>query len=379
MNSHILAIESSCDETAAAVILNGKTILSSSIASSTLVHKKYGGIVPELAAREQIRSIIPVLTEALAPLRTKNTNETYMQTIKRYIDAIAVTIGPGLIGSLLIGIETAKTISFATGIPIIPVNHVIAHMFANFIIQPSAVSRQPSANILEAESKRLIAFPAISLVVSGGHTELYVMKSIKNIQWLGGTLDDAAGEAFDKTARLLGFENRGGAAIQEAASQFSTTQNLKSKIKDQNSKITLPRPYLPDKPYSFSFSGLKTAAVRVVDSLKKQKQYKDETIQQCAYEIQESITDVLVRKTIHAAKIHNAHSILLSGGVASNTRLREKFEGAIQNSGISFRLFAPPFSLCTDNAVTIGIYASIFSTPISWNEITAVSNLSVEI
>ncbi|MBI3955717.1 tRNA (adenosine(37)-N6)-threonylcarbamoyltransferase complex transferase subunit TsaD, partial [Candidatus Gottesmanbacteria bacterium] len=272
----ILAIETSCDETAAAVVEDlpaGRQvelkILSNIVASSTAMHEKYGGIVPEVAAREQLKCIIPVITEALSGL-----------DLHKDIDAIAVTVGPGLIGSLLVGVETAKTLAFVTDKPIIPVNHVIAHMYANFVRdESSVVSRQSSdlkMNRLKAEDGRLIAFPAISLVVSGGHTELYLMKSVKELQWLGGTLDDAAGECFDKTARLLGFGHGGGLAIEKAASKKS------------DGKIKLPRPMM-DESFNFSFSGLKTAVMREWKKLNN-----PELASAFAHEIQESITDVLV-------------------------------------------------------------------------------------
>ncbi|KKQ23636.1 MAG: putative tRNA threonylcarbamoyladenosine biosynthesis protein Gcp [Microgenomates group bacterium GW2011_GWC1_37_12b] len=192
---NILAIESSCDETAAAVIKDGTEILSSIIASSQAMHEKYGGIVPEVASREQLKCILPTITEA-----TKSLD----------YDAIAVTIGPGLIGSLLIGVETAKTIAYVTKKPIIPVNHVLAHIYANFL--------DSRFSILDSR------FPAIALVVSGGHTELFLMTNNKDLKWLGGTIDDAAGEAFDKTARLLGFGSRGGLAIQETAEKSFTVK-----------------------------------------------------------------------------------------------------------------------------------------------------------
>lgn len=232
----ILAIESSCDETAAAVVENGTKILGSSIATSSAMHEKYGGIVPEVAAREQLKCIVPVIKETLK--QYKGVNVSMHQCVNEDIDAIAVTIGPGLIGSLLVGVETAKTIALTTGKPIIPVNHVLAHMYANFI------------------NPHPITFPAISLVVSGGHTELYTMKSEKDLKWLGGTLDDAAGEAFDKTARLLGFGSRGGVAIQEA----SRSEVL---LRRTASDIHLPRPMLDkNNVLNFSFSGLKTAILR---------------------------------------------------------------------------------------------------------------------
>ena len=329
---HILALESSCDETSAAVVVDGVRVLSNVIASSTTMHAKYGGIVPEVAAREQLKCIIPVIKEA---------------TNNLFYDAIAIAVGPGLIGSLLIGVETAKTLALATGKPIIPVNHVLAHMYANFI------------------GNQKIEFPAISLVVSGGHTELFLMESPKKLTWLGGTLDDAAGEAFDKTARLLGFENRGGPAIQEASAKF---QIEKSKFKTK-----LPRPLMYDKTLHFSFSGLKTAIVREWNTL---PEHDDEIISAFSYEVQESITDVLVSKTMAAAEIYGAKSILIAGGVAANLRLREKMEDAADQKFL--KLFIPPIGLCTDNAVYIGSYSYFRGEPVDWHTITAIPDMSVE-
>lgn len=363
----ILAIETSCDETAAAVVEHGTRILSNVVASSTTMHQKYGGIVPEVAAREQLKCIIPTIIEA-----TKNIP----------YDAIAVTVGPGLIGSLLVGVETAKTIAFATGKPIIPVNHVLAHMYANFVNHQQSNEN----NKLTIQYTNTPNFPAISLVVSGGHTELFLMESEKKLTWLGGTLDDAAGEAFDKTARLLGFENRGGPAIQEAANKCHMI-NAKCQIK-------LPRPMMHDKTLNFSFSGLKTAIVREWERYhldvmpnsfrhpkKVLKQVQDDPkgwINALAFEVQEAITDVLVAKTINAAQIHNAQSILISGGVAANLRLREKFQSTIYDLGSKISFHVPPIRLCTDNAVYIGSYAFLRGKQTDWHNITAIPDLSVE-
>jgi N6-L-threonylcarbamoyladenine synthase len=354
----ILAIESSCDETASAIIEDGTTILSQSIATSSSMHEVWGGIVPEVASREQLKSIIPVIMESLSIFIPEEKRKTisYAPVIEKNIDAIAVTVGPGLIGSLLIGVEVAKTIAYVTKKPIIPVNHVLAHMYANFIRnQQSTISNQP------------ISFPAISLVVSGGHTELFLMESPKKLTWLGGTIDDAAGEAFDKTARLLGFGSRGGVAIQESAQLFSHLIN--------NQSINLPRPLLHDKTLNFSFSGLKTAILREVNTIKTNQQFNNETIAQLSFEVQEAITDVLVAKTLHAVEIHQAKSILISGGVAANLRLREKFQSTITNQ----QFYCPPISLCTDNAAYIGSYAYFYGTPVDWHIIEATPNLSVEI
>ncbi|MBI5449307.1 tRNA (adenosine(37)-N6)-threonylcarbamoyltransferase complex transferase subunit TsaD [Candidatus Gottesmanbacteria bacterium] len=343
----ILAIETSCDETAAAVVQDGTKIISNIVASSTKMHEKYGGIVPEVAAREQLRFVIPVIKEALAiftkgAMSLQYSEQAIRQCVNDHIDSIAVTVGPGLIGSLLVGVETAKTIAYITGKPIIPVNHVLAHMYANF---------------LDFDLKISPSFPAISLVASGGHTELYLMKSMKDLIWLGGTLDDAAGECFDKTARLLGFGHGGGLAIQNAAAKYST----KAK-----SKIHLPRPMLHDDTLNFSFSGLKTAVMR-----EWKKNGNSNTVNEFAHEIQESISDVLVEKTLRAAKKYNAQSILLSGGVAANTCLRKKFKGVIS-------FFTPSVELCTDNAAYIASYAYFRGAPAEWHNITAIPDLSVE-
>lgn len=343
---NIIAIESSCDETAASVLTDGTTIVSSVVASSHDMHEKYGGIVPEVAARMQLESIIPVITEALNPLRKPS--EHIHDTIRREIDAVAVTIGPGLIGSLLVGVETAKTIAVLTGKPIIPVNHVLAHMYANFI------------------GDKQIEFPAISLVVSGGHTELYLMKNEKELTWLGGTIDDAAGECFDKTARLLGFGHGGGLAIQQAAARMKSKGNIR-----------LPRPMLnKENAMNFSFSGLKTAILREVNKLKESHEYSEETIHQLSHEVEDSITDVLVKKTVAAADMYGARSILLSGGVSANLRLRKKFEGA---AGNDYALRYPPVELCTDNAVYIGAYAYFRGVKKDWKSINAYPDLSVEV
>lgn len=372
----ILAIESSCDETAVAVVEDGVKIISSVIASSHEMHEKYGGIVPEVAARKQLEFMIPTLDEALSQASMKLSD----------IDAIAVTIGPGLIGSLLVGVETAKTIAATSGKPIIPVNHVLAHMYANFIVHDAVIpgsTRNPSSSsntgsrLNGRDDKQDIQFPAISLVVSGGHTELYLMESLKKLTWLGGTLDDAAGEAFDKTARLMGFGNSGGLAIQNAASK-----HRESSIED---RIKLPRPMLDkDNELNFSFSGLKTAIWREWNkchpgldpgSPKKMDSGSEAGMTSMfAHEVQESITDVLVKKTIRAAELNNARSILLSGGVSANLRLREKFSAF----NTQFPVYVPPVALCTDNAVYIASYAFFRGNQVPWDSVTAVPDLSVE-
>ena len=334
----ILGIETSCDETAAAVIEDGRTILSNVVASSKDLHTKFGGIIPEVAAREQIKCILPVITEALT--------KSYI-SIKE-IDAIAVTIGPGLIGSLLIGVETAKTIAYITKKPIVPVNHIFAHIYANWLI-----------------SDKKIVFPAIALVVSGGHTELFLMHANQELKWLGGTRDDAAGEAFDKTARLLDLGYPGGPAIAAEAAKFEIRSRL------DRDEIKLPRPMMDDDSLDFSFSGLKTAVFREINKLKAMKQWNNGTISFLAYEIQEAITDVLVEKTLRAVKKYKTNTILLGGGVAANKRLTEKFQLKIENCKLKINLFIPPPSLCTDNAAYIASFAYFNYSPVPWDTIDA--------
>jgi len=324
----ILGIETSCDETAAAVIQDGEKILSQVVSSSVKLHQKTGGIIPETAAREQLRYIIPVIKAALD---------------KQVIDALAVTVGPGLIGSLLVGVETAKTLASVWQKPLIPINHLQSHLYANWLKK----GKKPK-------------FPTIGLVVSGGHTDLVLMKKHGQIKWLGGTRDDAAGECFDKCARLLGLSYPGGPAIATAAAKLKG-QKIKNRIK-------LPRPMLYEDNFDFSFSGLKTA---VLAEVKKQKNINSALL---ANEIQEAITDVLVAKTKKAVREYGVDSILLSGGVTANARLREKFKSAFKHS----LLFIPPTELCTDNAIFVASCAYFNYRALSWQKIQADSGLSIE-
>jgi len=359
---NILAIESSCDETAAAIVKDGREIISSTIASSAVFHKQFGGVLPELASRKQLEYIFPVLHDTLKPLQLHTSEKAHpYELIRKEIDAIAVTVGPGLIGSLLVGVETAKTLAYITNKPCIPVNHVPAHIYANLLNTSQ-------------DDKELITYPAIALVVSGGHTELFLMENEHQLQWLSGTIDDAAGEAFDKTGRLLGFENRGGAAIEEAATKYPEARD--------SFQLTLPRPLLHDDTLNFSFSGLKTAVLRI---WQKQKELYTEELQYSqfvsafSYEIQEAISDVLVFKTLRATDQTNAKSILLAGGVAANQRLREKFVTSISAHNPFLSFHAPPVALCTDNAASIASCAYFLNKTADWHTITATPNLSVEI
>ncbi len=335
----ILGIETSCDETAAAVVKDGTKILSNVVASSVELHQKTGGIIPEIAAREQLKCIIPIIKEALENAQIKS----------QKIDVIAVTNGPGLIGSLLVGVETAKSLSYLWKKPIIPINHLQAHLYANWL-----EDKKPQ-------------FPAIGLVVSGGHTDLVFIKEHNNLKWLGGTRDDAAGECFDKTARVLGLGYPGGPAIAAKAEKMS-------RLKAQGS-IKLPRPMINDKNYDFSFSGLKTAVINKVRQKKSKKQFNNLIIQQLAFEIQEAITDVLVKKTVRAAQKYQAKSILLAGGVAANSRLREKAQKAIRNS--QDKLFIPSPKLCTDNASYVAANAYFNPQFIPWQKIKTEPGLRI--
>lgn len=346
----ILAIETSCDETAAAVVEDGKTILSNIVSSSRDLQKKYGGVFPEQAAREQLKCIIPAIEEALneAGSKYRKNNNQALDAI----NAIAVTIGPGLIGSLLIGVETAKTLSFVSKKPLIPVHHHLGHIYASWLTGENVPS-----------------FPAICLIVSGGHTLLLHMKDHGVFSIVGQTRDDAAGEAFDKTARLLEFPYPGGPEIDKAAKR--------SLERGGERRFTFPRPMIHSDDFDFSFSGLKTAVLRKIKELgimNHELRIMDshtELIQDLSASIQEAIVDVLVYKTIQAAKKYNVKSIIIGGGVAANSRLKEKF----MIHGSSFMIHIPPPNLCTDNAAVIASGAFFNNNPVDWKTVNANPNL----
>lgn len=301
----ILGIETSCDETAAAVLKqnkNGIQILSNVVASSAKLQAKYGGVIPEQAAREQIKSIIPVIEEALRQAQCQSQD----------LDAIAVTFGPGLIGSLLVGVETAKTLAKVWHKPLIAVNHLIGHFYANWI------SNHP-------------LFPCIGLLVSGGHTDLVLFKNHGKYQYLGGTRDDAAGECFDKCARLLGLPYPGGPHIAKLAQ------------KGNPKAFDLPRPMIDSDDFDFSFSGLKTAVSRV----------QDDKLADLAASIEQTIVDVLVAKTIKAAKLYKIKQIMIAGGVAANQKLTSDLKLKIKSEKLKVKLHIPEANLCTDNAAMI--------------------------
>lgn len=311
----ILGIETSCDETAAAV-LTGKTnkieVLSNVIASSSLLQSKFGGIIPEQAAREQLKSIIPVIKEAL----------DQAEVIPEKVDAIAVTYGPGLIGSLLVGVETAKTLSWIWNKPLIPVNHLLGHFYANWI------GNSPK-------------FPCIGLLVSGGHTDLVLFKNHSEYEYLGGTRDDAAGECFDKCARLMDLPYPGGPEISKNA-QAGNPKAFK-----------LPRPMINSKNFDFSFSGLKTAVSSLVEDKSLILNQKTDL---CA-SIEQAIIDPLIKKTLLAAKKGRVKTVILGGGVSANKKLISEFKETIRNEKLNLDLFVPAAELCTDNAAMIAARA----------------------
>jgi N6-L-threonylcarbamoyladenine synthase len=326
----ILGIETSCDETAAAVVEDGQRILSNVVASQIDIHRRYGGVFPEVASRQHVLSITPVVEEAMAEARVSWDD----------LEAVAVTYGPGLAGSLLVGVNAAKGIALGCGLPLLGINHIEAHIYANWLSplpppQPfdPAQGRRWGGKREGGEGPGVV-FPVLCLVVSGGHTELILMSGHGQYQRLGGTLDDAAGEAFDKVGRLLGLDYPGGPAIEQAAQYGDPTA------------FDLPRAWLGDS-YDFSFSGLKTAVLRIVKKYERQLPVVD-----LAASFQVAVVDVLVEKAKRAAEEYQAEQILLSGGVAANKLLRREMA---ERSDLP--VLCPPISLCTDNAAMVAAAA----------------------
>jgi N6-L-threonylcarbamoyladenine synthase len=310
----VLAIETSCDDTGAAVVVNGRKILSNVVSSQVSLHQRYGGVVPELASRRHIESIVPVVTEALETAKMRLTD----------VDGFAVTHGPGLVGSLLIGLSFIKSLAFVTGLPFVGVNHIEAHLSAIFL------------------DKNPPQFPFIGLVVSGGHTSLFRVDGFGKYERLGQTRDDAAGEAFDKVAKLMGLGYPGGPIIDEL-----------SKKGDPNA-IRFPRALLGKDSFDFSFSGLKTAVVNYVKSHPEPvEDYPEGLIRDIVSSFQEAVVDILVRKTLRAVQHQGLRRVVLSGGVAANGRLRQRMgEEAAQ---YRVKLYIPSPSFCTDNAAMVGV------------------------
>ncbi len=351
----ILGIETSCDDTGIAIIEVAPTkvgvvfnILSNTISSQIKVHAPFGGVVPNLAAREHLKNIEPCLKTAFREANIKPDN----------IDLIAVTVGPGLIPCLLIGANFAKALAYAWKKPIIGINHMEGHIIA----------------ALHNENSKL--FPAIALLVSGGHTQLVLVKKIGKYKIIGETRDDAAGECFDKVSKLLGLGYPGGPKIAEQASKYQPTADH-----PQGGKLHLPRPMINQKNYDFSFSGLKTAVLYLVRD--NQKKIKDQNfIAEICRETQQAIIDVLIDKTLRAAKEYKAKTIILSGGVAANTELREQLQATSYKLQADF--LVPPKNLCMDNGAMIAMAGYLaakrdpdFGRGKSWKNIKANANLRI--
>lgn len=305
----ILGIESSCDETSAAVVADGRTIISNVISSQIPVHQKFGGVVPEIASRKHIERISSVIHDAVSEA----------QIDFKDISAIAVTYGPGLVGALLVGVSAAKALAYTLDVPLIGVNHIDGHIHANFLANPD------------------LEFPLICLVVSGGHTELVYLEDHNKYKSIGSTRDDAAGEAFDKIARAMGLGYPGGPLIDKLAREGNPNA------------IAFPRAFLENGSFDFSFSGLKSNTLNYLNKAAM----KGEVINQSdlAASFQQAIVDVLTTKAVSAALEYNAKTIILAGGVAANSRLRSELEKEAAPSGISIKY--PPLILCTDNAAMV--------------------------
>ena len=340
----ILGIETSCDETAASIIQGdeGKiTVLSNIVSSQIEIHKQYGGVVPEVAAREHVLNILPVINEAL-----KQAGIDHKQAAQK-IDYIAVAIGPGLLTSLIAGIETAKSLAYAWNKPVIGVNHIEGHIYANFI------------NNVE------IKFPAVILTVSGGHTMLVLMENHGKLKTIGQTRDDAAGEAFDKAAKLMNIGYPGGPIVSKLAATASNEH-----------KIELPRPMMYSDNFDFSFSGLKTA---LLYELQKDKAWKEKIPEYCR-EFQQATLDVLIHKTIKAAQKFNAQTVMLSGGVSANSELRKQLEAAVKEKLPDANFSIPDLKYTTDNAAmmaTAGYFKALRGDITNWKDLCVDCNLEL--
>ncbi len=353
----ILGIESSCDETGAAVVSDGRYLLSNIVASQAEIHQRYGGVVPEVASRQQLATIIPVIETALEQSGAQWSD----------LDGIAATYGPGLAGSLLIGLTAGKTLALARSLPFVGINHLEAHIYANWLRKgASALEARPAARATDAANDYQEGdpvFPVLSLIVSGAHTELVLIRRHGHYELLGRTRDDAAGEAFDKVARILGLGYPGGPAIQKAAGERRTSTH---------SYYKLPRAWLRGT-YDFSFSGLKTAVLHIVQGAQggapaastgsdvRGHHYVRQgaqavgwggiSVPDMAAAFQEAVVDVLATKTRLAAEEHRVAHVLLAGGVAANQLLRKRLE--LELKPLNIPLTYPPIEFCTDNAAMI--------------------------
>ena len=309
----ILAIESSCDETAAAVVEDGRKVLSSAVHSQVEEHRKYGGVVPEIASRRHTENIVGIVDEAL---REAGCN-------LEDVDAVAVTAAPGLIGALLVGVNYAKGLALAAGKPLIPVHHIRGHIAANYLAHPD------------------LKPPFLCLVASGGHSHIIEVKSYTEFSVIGKTRDDAAGEAFDKAARAMGYPYPGGVFVDKAAQ------------KGDPAKYPLPHPKVEGSPYDFSFSGLKTAVINLIHNAAQKGQEVD-TDSLCA-SFQKTVAEILTGRLMLAADTYGYRTIVVAGGVSANSGLRSMLENACQEQG--YQLYMPPLNLCGDNAAMIGSQA----------------------
>lgn len=305
--SLVLGIETSCDETSASVVKNGTKVLSNVISSQMDVHRRFGGVVPEVASRRHVERITAIIEQALEEA----------EVTKEDLDAIAVTQGPGLVGALLIGVASAKAFAYAQGIPLIPVHHIAGHIYANHLVEP-------------------LEFPLVALVVSGGHTELIYMDGHHQYVRLGQTRDDAAGEAFDKVARFLNLPYPGGPQIDRLAAQG-------------NDIYDLPRAWLEPDSLDFSFSGLKSAVMQLMQKAEQRGEQINQADLSASF--QAAVLDVLVEKTIRAVKQKGVNQLLLAGGVSANSGLRVRLTQRAKEAGVKLRI--PPLELCTDNAAMI--------------------------
>jgi len=414
----ILSIETSCDETAAAVIEaeGGMSrprfkILSNIVSSQVKIHRPYGGVVPNLAKRAHQENLAAVLKKALEeakllkknpkseirnPKQIPNTKYQILNTIlereeilrpkviqfvKKYqapkIDLIAVTRGPGLAPALWPGVNFARALAYFWGKPVIGANHLEGHIAANWLM--------PISGIKNSELRIKNYFPIICLIVSGGHTQLILMKGLGKYKLIGETRDDAAGECFDKTARILGLGYPGGPAIARTAEQWKSEirnskseTNTKYKIPDTKYQIHLPRPMINAKNYDFSFSGLKTAVLYLVKEIEKSQKLTEEIRAAIAAECQQAVIDVLIFKTLKAAKNFRAKTVMLSGGVAANKELKRQIADAAKKKIPNSLFLIPDSRFCTDNAVMIaaaGYFASRRVKSISWQTLKADANL----
>ena len=331
-----LSIESSCDETAVAVLKNGREVLANVVSTQIELHKKFGGVVPEVASRKHIENIDAVYQEALDTAGIKAED----------IDHIAVTYGPGLVGALLVGLSYAKALAFTLGVPLVGVNHMQGHINANYI------------------QHKDLKPPFITLVVSGGHTHLVEVKDYQNYEILGRTRDDASGEAFDKISRAMGLGYPGGPIIDKLAKQGN------------KHAIEFPRAYLDDS-YDFSFSGLKSAVLNYLNAQKMKKQ--EIVVEDVAASFQEAVVEVLSTKAVNAAEEKGYKIIALSGGVAANSALREKITQMANEKGIEIKF--PGLDLCTDNAAMIGCagYHNFINGKIDDMSLNAVPNLKIDV